>query len=175
MALPHNGWKEKRSISHSISNVGFRNRPELARAVAELLKPIWRCSPGCPAFTAYTVIETIFKSFTACFPFKRSIIMAGRTPEWTRALVIKKCSAEAKPVYHDAVLETRPLQQLKHGEVLVKMSAVSFNRREVSITLLQWGTPSHCSSKHLDSFGYALVNTRELSLGAPLALMEQVI
>ena len=62
---------------------------------------------------------------------------SGRAPEWTRALVIKKCSEEAKPVYHDAVLETRPLEQLKHGEVLVKMSAVSFNRREMSITLLQ--------------------------------------
>jgi NADPH:quinone reductase-like Zn-dependent oxidoreductase len=59
-------------------------------------------------------------------------MMASRIPESTRALVIKKCSAEAKPVYHDAVLETRPLQQLKPGEVLVKMGAVSFNHRDVS-------------------------------------------
>src|SRR5258707_754175 len=62
--------------------------------------------------------------------------MASKTPEWTRALVIKKCSAEAKPAYHDAVLEKRPLQQLKHGEVLVKMSAMSFNRREVSMATI---------------------------------------
>jgi NADPH:quinone reductase-like Zn-dependent oxidoreductase len=61
---------------------------------------------------------------------------AGRTPEWTRALVLKKCAAEAKPVYHDAVLEKRPLRQLQHGEILVKISAASFNRRDVSITLL---------------------------------------
>jgi hypothetical protein len=61
---------------------------------------------------------------------------AGRTPEWTRALVLKKCAAKAKPVYHDAVLEKRPLRQLQHGEILVKISAASFNRRDVSVTLL---------------------------------------
>ncbi|OJA20396.1 hypothetical protein AZE42_05357 [Rhizopogon vesiculosus] len=64
--------------------------------------------------------------------------MASKRPEWTRALVIKKCSAEAKPVYHDAVLEKRPLQQLKHGEVLVKMSATSFNHRDLWIRLGQY-------------------------------------
>ncbi|KAG2145067.1 hypothetical protein BD769DRAFT_1419676 [Suillus cothurnatus] len=65
-------------------------------------------------------------------------MMASRIPESTRALVIKKCSAEAKPVYHDAVLETRPLQQLKPGEVLVKMGAVSFNHRDLWIRLGQY-------------------------------------
>ncbi|KAG1756890.1 uncharacterized protein EDB91DRAFT_1094995 [Suillus paluster] len=64
--------------------------------------------------------------------------MAGRIPESTRALVVKKCSAEAKHVYHDAVLETRPLQQLKQGEVLVKMGAVSFNHRDLWIRLGQY-------------------------------------
>ncbi|KAG2106766.1 uncharacterized protein F5147DRAFT_746199 [Suillus discolor] len=64
--------------------------------------------------------------------------MATRTPESTRALVIKKCSAEATPVYHHAVLETRPLQQLKQGEVLVKMGAVSFNHRDLWIRLGQY-------------------------------------
>jgi NADPH:quinone reductase-like Zn-dependent oxidoreductase len=57
---------------------------------------------------------------------------AGRTPEWTRALVLKKCAAKAKPVSH----EKRPLRQLQHGEILVKISAASFNRRDVSVTLL---------------------------------------
>ncbi|OJA20397.1 hypothetical protein AZE42_05356 [Rhizopogon vesiculosus] len=83
---------------------------------------------------------------------------SGRIPEWTRELVVKKCSADTKPVYHDAVLEKRPLQQLKHGEILVKISAVSFNRRDVSVI-----------------FGYALVNTRESNLGTSLVLMEQVM
>ncbi|KAG1827428.1 uncharacterized protein BJ212DRAFT_1565534 [Suillus subaureus] len=64
--------------------------------------------------------------------------MSGIIPESTRALVIKKCSAEAKPIYHDAVLETRPLQQLKQGEVLVKMGAVSFNHRDLWIRLGQY-------------------------------------
>jgi hypothetical protein len=31
------------------------------------------------------------------------------------------------------------------------------------------------SSKRPDSFGYALVNTQESTLGAPLVLMEQVL
>lgn len=60
-------------------------------------------------------------------------MMTGIAPQWTRALVLKKCSAEAKPVYHDVVLEKRPLRQLRRGEVLVKINAVSFNRREVSV------------------------------------------
>jgi NADPH:quinone reductase-like Zn-dependent oxidoreductase len=59
--------------------------------------------------------------------------MAGRTPEWTRALVLRQCYAEAKPVYHDTVLENRPLPQLNRGEVLVKINAASFNRRDVSM------------------------------------------
>jgi len=58
-------------------------------------------------------------------------MMVGRTPEWAQTLVLKKCSTEAKPVYHDIVLEKHPLQQLKYGEVLVKINAASFNRREV--------------------------------------------
>jgi hypothetical protein len=61
---------------------------------------------------------------------------AGRIPESTRALVIKK--SEAKPVYHDAVVETRPLQQLTKGEILVKMGAVSFNHRDVSDMTSAW-------------------------------------
>ncbi|KAJ8583566.1 NAD(P)-binding protein [Rhizopogon salebrosus TDB-379] len=64
--------------------------------------------------------------------------MAGRTPEWTRALVLRQCSAEAKPVYHDTVLENRPLPQLKHEEVLVKINAASFNRRDLWIRLGQY-------------------------------------
>jgi hypothetical protein len=60
----------------------------------------------------------------------------SRFPESTRALVVKK--SEAKPVYHDAVVVTRPLQQLTKGEVLVKMGAVSFNHRDVSDMASAW-------------------------------------
>lgn len=103
--------------------------------------------------------------------------MASRIPESTRALVIKKCSAEATPVYHHAVLETRPLQQLKQGEVLVKMGAVSFNHRDVSdmTGLASAAARTRCSSERPDSFGYALVNTPESTLEVPSVLMEQVL
>ena len=78
--------------------------------------------PSCRAVVLYTSFATSLR-----FLF----MMAGRTPEWAKTLVLKKCSTEAKPVYHDIVLEKHPLQQLKYGEVLVKINAASFNRREV--------------------------------------------
>ncbi|KAG1734330.1 hypothetical protein EDB19DRAFT_1911189 [Suillus lakei] len=86
--------------------------------------------------------------------------MAGRTPESTRALVVKKCSAEAKPVYHDAVLETRPLQQLKQGEVLVKMGAVSFNHRDLWIRLGQYPGIKFGSTFGADGAGVITVMSR---------------
>ena len=59
--------------------------------------------------------------------------MAVRLPKETRALVLKKSLAERKPLYHDAVIEKRAIPTLKHGQVLVKMGAVAFNHRDVSI------------------------------------------
>ena len=49
-----------------------------------------------------------------------------------RALTLKRGPPERKPVYHDAVVEVRPMPALQKGQVLVKMGAVSFNHREVS-------------------------------------------
>ncbi|KAH7924734.1 NAD(P)-binding protein [Leucogyrophana mollusca] len=64
--------------------------------------------------------------------------MAGRLPKSTHALVVKRCSEGKKPIYHDAILEERPIRPLKTGEILVKMSAVSFNHRDVWIRLGQY-------------------------------------
>lgn len=68
-------------------------------------------------------------------------------PETTKVITLKRSTSTtgSGPVYHDAVLETRPISQLKHGEVLVRMGAVGFNHRDVSIvsftihTMRHWG------------------------------------
>ena len=55
-----------------------------------------------------------------------------RLPETTRALVLRKSLVEKNPTYHDAVVEVQAIPTLKEGEILVKMAAVGFNRRDVS-------------------------------------------
>ncbi|KAG0693074.1 hypothetical protein DFH29DRAFT_965780 [Suillus ampliporus] len=77
-------------------------------------------------------------------------MMAGRIPESTRALVIKKCSAGAKFVYHDA--------QLKQGEILVKMGAVSFNHRDLWIRLGQYPGIKFGSTLGADGAGTVLAS-----------------
>ncbi|KIJ61516.1 hypothetical protein HYDPIDRAFT_115660 [Hydnomerulius pinastri MD-312] len=61
-----------------------------------------------------------------------------RIPKQTRALVVKKSPADRKPLYHDAVIEERPIPTLKRGQVLVKMGAVSFNHRDLWIRFGQY-------------------------------------
>ncbi|KAF8438174.1 NAD-P-binding protein [Boletus edulis BED1] len=65
--------------------------------------------------------------------------MATRLPKETRALVLKKSSAERKPLYHDAVIVKRPIvPPLQSGQVLVKMGAVAFNHRDLWIRYGQY-------------------------------------
>lgn len=59
--------------------------------------------------------------------------MTVKLPKETRALVLKKSPVERKPVYHDAVIEKRPIPTLQKGQVLLKMGAVAFNHRDVSL------------------------------------------
>ncbi|THU80563.1 NAD-P-binding protein [Dendrothele bispora CBS 962.96] len=55
-------------------------------------------------------------------------------PQLTKAIIVQKSTApRGQPVYHDAVLESRPIPALKSGEILVKMGAVAFNHRDVWI------------------------------------------
>ncbi|KAG8216808.1 hypothetical protein J3R82DRAFT_7058 [Butyriboletus roseoflavus] len=63
----------------------------------------------------------------------RSCKMTVRLPKETRVLVVKKSPAERKPLYHDAVIEKRLIPVLQSGQVLVKMGAVAFNRRDLWI------------------------------------------
>ncbi|KAL4071454.1 hypothetical protein V8B97DRAFT_2045323 [Scleroderma yunnanense] len=52
-------------------------------------------------------------------------------PNKTRVLVLKESPARDSPLYHDIVIEERVIPTLKEGEILVKMGAVSYNRREL--------------------------------------------
>ena len=55
-------------------------------------------------------------------------------PQTCRALVLKKAKSDDNaPVYHDVVLESRSIDtNLRPGEILLKISAVAFNHRDVS-------------------------------------------
>ncbi|KAI0823601.1 NAD-P-binding protein [Trametes gibbosa] len=55
---------------------------------------------------------------------------ALQIPKSTKALVLRKAAQAAKPLYHDAVLEDRPLPELKPGHVLVRIHAAAFNHRD---------------------------------------------
>ncbi|KAJ7441654.1 NAD-P-binding protein [Mycena galericulata] len=54
-------------------------------------------------------------------------------PRITKALVLRKSPPARSPLYHDAVVQEQPIPALKPGEVLVQMSAVAFNHRELWI------------------------------------------
>ena len=47
-------------------------------------------------------------------------------PKTTKALVLRKGTT-----LHDAVVEDRPLPQLKSGQLLVRVHAAAFNHRDV--------------------------------------------
>ncbi|KAI6148520.1 hypothetical protein BKA82DRAFT_12015 [Pisolithus tinctorius] len=60
-------------------------------------------------------------------------------PKTARALVVKQSPPERNPLYHDAVIEERVIPiPLKEGQVIVKMGAVAFNRRDLWIRLGQY-------------------------------------
>ncbi|KAI0957910.1 hypothetical protein AcW1_006149 [Taiwanofungus camphoratus] len=54
-------------------------------------------------------------------------------PRTTKALVVQKASQQGSTLYHDAVLQDRPIPALTSGQVLVKMGAVAFNHRDLWI------------------------------------------
>lgn len=55
-------------------------------------------------------------------------------PSTTKALVLRASSLTTKDnIYHDARLESLPIPALKAGQVLVRVHAVSFNRRDLWI------------------------------------------
>lgn len=73
--------------------------------------------------TAYVTQQTDFLSHTT---------MSGNIiPNATRVLVLEKSSEERTPVYHDAIIQERPIPELKDSEVLVRIGAVSLNHRDV--------------------------------------------
>ena len=52
-------------------------------------------------------------------------------PVTIKALVLRQSQTSQKALYHEVVLEERPLIFPQAGEVIVKMHAVAFNHREV--------------------------------------------
>lgn len=61
---------------------------------------------------------------------------AVQIPKTTRALVVRKAAQATKPVFHDAVVEERPIPQLKAGQILVRVHAAGFNHRDVRSLIL---------------------------------------
>lgn len=47
-------------------------------------------------------------------------------------MVLKRGPPERKPVFHDAVIEDKPIPALKQGQVLVRIGAAAYNHRDVS-------------------------------------------
>ncbi|EIN07030.1 NAD(P)-binding protein [Punctularia strigosozonata HHB-11173 SS5] len=54
-------------------------------------------------------------------------------PKTTKALVLRRAPTDAKPLYHDAVIEDVPIGPLRQGQILVKLGAVAFNHRDLWI------------------------------------------
>ncbi|OBZ65768.1 putative zinc-type alcohol dehydrogenase-like protein YogA, partial [Grifola frondosa] len=63
----------------------------------------------------------------------RPLTMTSQLPKSTKVLAVRKALQQTKPVYHDAILEERPIAPLKEDQVLVKIGAVAFNHRDVWI------------------------------------------
>ncbi|CCM00486.1 uncharacterized protein FIBRA_02520 [Fibroporia radiculosa] len=51
----------------------------------------------------------------------------------TQAIVVQKSPPGRNPLYHDAVMEDKPLPALGTGQILVKIGAAGFNHRDVWI------------------------------------------
>ena len=99
--------------------------------------------------------------------------MTVRLPKETRTLVLKKSPADRKPLYHDAVIEKRPMPTLQRGQILVKMGAVAFNHRDVGILLALSDCPD-VEPITFFSFGFVLGNIRVLRSGPRLGPTVQV-
>lgn len=55
-----------------------------------------------------------------------------KAPQRCKAVVLRKAVDQRGPYKFDAVLEDRTIPPLKDGQVLVKVEAAGFNRKEVS-------------------------------------------
>lgn len=52
-------------------------------------------------------------------------------PQKTRALILNKTDPVDGKTYHSAALEQRPIPALEAGQLLVRIGAAGFNRRDV--------------------------------------------
>ena len=59
-------------------------------------------------------------------------------PTSTKAIVLRKDASGAKDVFHDAIVSNIPIPPLQSGQVLVKLSALAFNRRDLWLRMGQY-------------------------------------
>ena len=59
--------------------------------------------------------------------------MSYTLPKYTKALILQESTVPREPTYHDAVLTKRPISPPKPGEVVVKLGAVGFNHKDVTL------------------------------------------
>lgn len=52
-------------------------------------------------------------------------------PTSTKAIILRKDASGNKEVFHDAVVISIPVPALQSGQVLVKLRALAFNRRDL--------------------------------------------
>jgi hypothetical protein len=96
-------------------------------------------------------------------------------PRTTKALILREASEHRLPLFHHARLEERPIPTLKPGEVLVKMRAVSFNRRDVGCSHdLYLAAFEELTRSPYNSCGFGWGNILVLLSGACLGPMELV-
>lgn len=99
--------------------------------------------------------------------------MVSNIPKSTKALVLKNPALQRKPVYHDAVVEERPISiALKPGEVLVRIGAAAFNHREVCTHIFTEGYDN--ATNLVCSCGSGRVFTPESPWGAYSVRTAQV-
>lgn len=60
-----------------------------------------------------------------------------KLPTHTKAVVLQESKVPRTPLYHDAPVVKRPLSYPKPGEVVVKMGAVAFNHKDVSLHIFE--------------------------------------
>jgi NADPH:quinone reductase-like Zn-dependent oxidoreductase len=65
-------------------------------------------------------------------------------PQSSKALVLERAVREAQQknseVYHDVVLVQKPINPLQPNELLIRVSAAAFNRRDVRFRPIHFAT-----------------------------------
>ncbi|KAF9819802.1 hypothetical protein IEO21_01893 [Rhodonia placenta] len=86
--------------------------------------------------------------------------MDSQLPKSTKVLILQKSSPECKPIYHDVILEERPIPALKEGQILVKVNAAGLNHREIWQRKGQYPDTTFGSVMGADGAGTVVASTQ---------------